>query len=136
MRCSQEIDWASEEHAVCVNDPDGRIVERRRYCHDERGITALCRRLLSSVVVLVAVERPDGLLIERLLRGNVPDDSSSRRHCATATMRGSSWAADRSVSLSRGWSALSSALLVARRSAFAGAGRCSVSSVAVMCCST
>jgi hypothetical protein len=31
------IDWASEEHAVCVVDEQGRIVEGRRYRHDERG---------------------------------------------------------------------------------------------------
>jgi Transposase/Transposase IS116/IS110/IS902 family len=50
-----------------VVDGDGRIVEGRRYRHDERGITALCRRLLDLGVELVALERPDGLLIERLL---------------------------------------------------------------------
>jgi transposase len=61
------IDWASEEHAVCVNDGEGRIVEGRRYRHDERGLRALCERLLALEVRLVAVERPDGLLIERLL---------------------------------------------------------------------
>jgi transposase len=61
------VDWASEEHAVCVVDAEGRIVEGRRYRHDERGIKALCARLLALGVVLVAVERPDGLLVERLL---------------------------------------------------------------------
>jgi transposase len=61
------IDWASQEHAVCVNDRDGRIVEGRRYRHDERGLRALCNRLVELGVLLVAVERPDGLLIERLL---------------------------------------------------------------------
>jgi transposase len=61
------IDWASEEHACCVVDSDGRIVEGRRYRHDERGLTALCTRLVELGVALLAVERPDGLLIERLL---------------------------------------------------------------------
>jgi transposase len=61
------IDWASQEHAVCVVDADGRIVEGRRYRHDERGLRALCNRLIELEVGLVAVERPDGLLIERLL---------------------------------------------------------------------
>jgi len=61
------VDWASEEHAVCVNDAEGRILEGRRYRHDERGIRALCARLLELGVELVAIERPDGLLIERLL---------------------------------------------------------------------
>lgn len=61
------VDWASEEHVVCVNDADGRMIEGRRYRHDERGIRALCARLLELAVALVAIERPDGLLIERLL---------------------------------------------------------------------
>jgi transposase len=61
------VDWASEEHAVCVVDEEGRIVEGRRYRHDERGVRALCSRLLSLGAELVAIERPDGLLIERLL---------------------------------------------------------------------
>jgi transposase len=61
------VDWASEEHACCVVDADGRIVEGRRYRHDERGIRALCARMIELGIELVAVERPDGLLIERLL---------------------------------------------------------------------
>ena len=61
------VDWASEEHAVCVVDEQGRIVEGRRYRHNEPGIRALCARLVRLRVALVALERPDGLLIERLL---------------------------------------------------------------------
>ena len=61
------VDWASEEHAVCVVDERGRIIEGRRYSHNEPGIRALCARLLRLQVGLVALERPDGLLIERLL---------------------------------------------------------------------
>jgi transposase len=65
--CFAGVDWASEEHAVCVVDGDGRITEGRRYRHDERGLRALCNRLVELGALLVAVERPDGLLIERLL---------------------------------------------------------------------
>jgi transposase len=61
------VDWASEEHAVCVVDERGRILEGRRYRHNEPGIRALCARLVRLGVALVALERPDGLLIERLL---------------------------------------------------------------------
>jgi transposase len=65
--CFAGVDWASEEHAVCVLDGDGRIIEGRRFRHDERGLRALCNRLVELGVLLVAVERPEGLLIERLL---------------------------------------------------------------------
>ena len=61
------VDWASREHAACVVDADGRIVQGRRFRHDERGLRALCNGLVELGVLLVAVERPDGLLIERLL---------------------------------------------------------------------
>jgi transposase len=52
---------------VCVVDERGRIVEGRRYRHTESGIRALCARLVRLGVALVALERPDGVLIERLL---------------------------------------------------------------------
>lgn len=58
------VDWASEEHAVCVVDESGRIVDGRRYKHTEAGLRALCSRLTA---LKVAIERQDGLLIERLL---------------------------------------------------------------------
>jgi transposase len=61
------VDWASEEHAVCVVDERGRIVQGRRFAHDERGLAALCAWLIALAVKLVTIERPDGLLIDRLL---------------------------------------------------------------------
>jgi transposase len=42
-------------------------VSPRCVAHDEAGLTALCRALVRLDVQLVAVERPDGVLIERLL---------------------------------------------------------------------
>src|SRR5512142_2534607 len=65
------VDWASEEHAVCVVDEHGRIVEGRRYRHNEAGVRALCSRLVRVGAGLVAIERPDGLLIERLVDAGV-----------------------------------------------------------------
>jgi hypothetical protein len=62
------VDWASEEHAVCVVDEQGRIVEGRRFKHTENGLRALCARLVGLKVTLVAIERPDGLLIGTVVR--------------------------------------------------------------------
>lgn len=42
-------------------------MEGHRSRHNEPGIRALCARLVRLQVALVALERPDGLLIERLL---------------------------------------------------------------------
>ena len=61
------IDWASEQHDVLVADETGTEVLAGTYAHDERGLSALCRMLVRLEVVLVAIERPDGLLVERLL---------------------------------------------------------------------
>ena len=67
MERSAGIDWASEEHAVCVLEGDGRVLERRATRHDAGGLDALCARLVALGVERVALERPDGLLVEQLL---------------------------------------------------------------------
>lgn len=61
------VDWASEKHDVLVQDAGGEEVLAATFTHDERGLSALCSTLVRLGVVLVAIERPDGLLIERLL---------------------------------------------------------------------
>jgi transposase len=65
-RCAG-VDWASERHDVLVAEADGQRVLARTFTHDERGLGALCGTLVSLGVELVAIERPDGLLVERLL---------------------------------------------------------------------
>jgi transposase len=60
------IDWASEAHEVCISD-EGRVCERFSVPHDERGIAALADKLAKLDVCRVAIERPDGILVERLL---------------------------------------------------------------------
>jgi Transposase len=73
------VDWASKEHAVCVVDERGRIVEGRRYGHNEPRIRALCARLVRLRVALVALERPDGLLIEPAARCRPGGDRGASR---------------------------------------------------------
>ena len=65
------IDWASEEHAVCVVDEAGMQLRERLVAHDETGIATLCRELVALEVERVAIERPDGILVERLLEAGV-----------------------------------------------------------------
>jgi transposase len=60
------IDWASEAHEVCVSE-EGRVNERFSATHDERGIAAVAGKLVRLGVCRVAIERPDGILVERLL---------------------------------------------------------------------
>lgn len=65
------IDWASEEHAVCVVDEQGMPLRERGVAHDEAGIVALCRELLALGIERVAIERPDGILVDRLLEAGL-----------------------------------------------------------------
>jgi transposase len=60
------IDWASEAHEVCVSE-EGEVLERFSVAHDERGIAGLALRFTGLGVDRVAIERPDGILVERLL---------------------------------------------------------------------
>jgi transposase len=61
------VDWASDKHDVLVADASGVELLAATFAHDEPGLTALCRALVRLEVELVAIERPDGLLVERLL---------------------------------------------------------------------
>ncbi|HVS29330.1 MAG TPA: IS110 family transposase [Solirubrobacteraceae bacterium] len=65
------IDLASEEHRLVVVEADGRRLEERRFAHSEEGVTALVRRLLELDVARVAIERPNGLVVDRLLEAGV-----------------------------------------------------------------
>jgi transposase len=61
------VDWASEKHDVLVADAVGEKLLAATFAHDEQGLRSLCRALVRLEVELVAIERPDGLLVERLL---------------------------------------------------------------------
>jgi transposase len=64
------IDWAAENHAVCVLDATGRRVAALRIEHSAAGFGTLVRRLgrlATPEQVAVAIERPDGRLVDTLL---------------------------------------------------------------------
>jgi transposase len=64
------IDWAAESHAVCILDDTGCRVAAFSIEHSAAGFSALVRRLgrLAAVAhVAVAIERPDGRLVDTLL---------------------------------------------------------------------
>ncbi|MDQ2911229.1 MAG: IS110 family transposase [Actinomycetota bacterium] len=65
------IDLASEEHRLCLVDGEGRQLEQRRIGHDEQGLSALCQRLVELGVSRVALERPGGLVVDRLLEAGL-----------------------------------------------------------------
>jgi transposase len=61
------VDWAKDTHDVVVEDREGERLWAATVTHNEAGLTRLCEALVTLDVERVAVERPDGLLVERLL---------------------------------------------------------------------
>lgn len=65
------IDWADEWHDVRIANGDGEPIAQRRFTHDEDGLCALTALLTDNAVALAAIERPDGLLVGRLLAAGI-----------------------------------------------------------------
>jgi len=69
------IDWASERHAVCVLDDAGTTVSAFEIAHTADGFDQLVARLRRNgdpAGLPVAIERPDGRLVDRLLEAGHP----------------------------------------------------------------
>lgn len=69
------VDWASEEHAICVLGSDGRQKDAFGVEHSRDGLAKLVRRLGAlgpAGRVPVAIERPDGRLVDFLLEAGHP----------------------------------------------------------------
>jgi transposase len=69
------IDWAAQTHAVCVMDAAGKIKAEFMIEHSADGIATLIRRLAGygeAGEVPVAIERPDGRLVDLLLEAGHP----------------------------------------------------------------
>ena len=72
------IDWAKARHAVCLVDGQGRAVARFEVEHTDAGLRELVRRLTG--VEGVAIERPDGPVVEALLEAGLPVVVIASRH--------------------------------------------------------
>ena len=69
------IDWAAETHAVCVLDAAGKIAAEFAIEHSADGIAVLLRRLArfgDPGGMPVAIERPNGRLVDLLLEAGHP----------------------------------------------------------------
>ena len=65
------IDWARDDHAVSVVDARGREVHRSTVEHSRAGLRALRGLLTRTGVAEVAIERPDGPLVDALLAADI-----------------------------------------------------------------
>lgn len=64
------VDWAARRHEIAVVDAAGRVVTSFGFTHSEEGIVGMLDRLSRLAVtndIQVAIERPNGLLVDRLL---------------------------------------------------------------------
>jgi len=72
------IDWAKDAHAVCIIDGQGSALARFEVEHSAAGLRELARRL--EGVEGVAIERPDGPVIDALLEAGLPVVVIASRH--------------------------------------------------------
>lgn len=61
------VDWATDAHAVCVVDAQGTVVDEFDITNTTEGLNELCRRAQRAGVRRVAIERPDGPVVDALL---------------------------------------------------------------------
>lgn len=69
------IDWGSEQHEVAVLEDSGERKKRFTVSHSQKGFDQLIERLSRygpAAELWVAIERKDGLLIDRLLEAGHP----------------------------------------------------------------
>ncbi|QGH70622.1 IS110 family transposase [Pseudactinotalea sp. HY158] len=65
------LDWARDDHAVSVVDHRGREIDRCMIEHTAEGLRALLTFLARNNATEVAIERPDGPVIDTLLDAGI-----------------------------------------------------------------
>jgi len=65
------VDWATRGHAACVVDAAGQIVDQFTVEHTALGLATLVRHFQQQQVRRVAIERPDGPVVEALLAADL-----------------------------------------------------------------
>ena len=74
------VDWASRAHAVCIIDGQGAVLERFDVEHTGPGLRGMGRRLAKAGVGRVAIERPDGPVIDALFAAGLDVVVIASRH--------------------------------------------------------
>jgi transposase len=65
------VDWATDAHAVCVVDNRGEVLVEFDVAHSADGLIELCRRVGQAGARRVAIERPDGPVVDALLNAGL-----------------------------------------------------------------
>jgi transposase len=66
-RVTAGVDWARDDHVVCVAGGQGEVLERFTVRHDAAGLRQMAARLLRSGASQVGIERGDGPVVDTLL---------------------------------------------------------------------
>ena len=69
MTCG--IVWANDDHAVCVVDMAGKVVQRFITEHTGKGLAGLVCQLRRAGGGEIAIERPDGKVVDTLLEAGL-----------------------------------------------------------------
>jgi transposase len=70
-RVTAGVDWAKDDHAVCVAGGQGEVLERFTVRHDAAGLRQMAARLLSAGALQVGIERGDGPVVDTLLEAGL-----------------------------------------------------------------
>lgn len=65
------VDWATDGHAVCVVDGRGTPVIEFDVAHTASGLAVMCRRVRAAGARRVAIERPDGPVVDALFEAGL-----------------------------------------------------------------
>jgi transposase len=65
------VDWAMDGHAVCVVNEHGTPVVEFDVEHTGKGLTEMCQRINGAGALRVAIERPDGPVVDALLEAGL-----------------------------------------------------------------
>ena len=65
------VDWAIDNHAVCVVDGRGHVRVEFDVTNTAEGLAELCRRVERAGARRVAIERPDGPVVDALLEAGL-----------------------------------------------------------------
>ena len=75
------VDWGNSHHQLCVLDSSGKPIYQGKFGHDVAGLQQLDTRLrMQGAIIGIAIERAEGLLVERL------HDQGHRLFCVSPKM--------------------------------------------------
>jgi transposase len=70
-RVTAGVDWAKDDHVVCLAGGEGEVADRFTVGHNAAGLRRMAARLLCAGVTQVGIERGDGPVVDTLLQAGL-----------------------------------------------------------------